>query len=291
MQQYSLLDLQTFVAVVETGSFNQAADRLNTSTASASRRVSSLEKALGIRLLNRTTRRLSLTEAGQQFYSDVQSVLGGLQEAEETLRRGDAVVSGNLRMAAPMSFGLQRVAPLVPEFLARHPEIDLHLQLEDRRTDLYAEGIDLALRIGELRDSSLVATRLCDIELIYCAAPEYLAQHGEPASPAQLKNHYCLHYSLINFKDEWGISRESVRCPLSANNGEALLEAALQGTGLAAPPRFIAEKALRDKRLIPILDDYTPPSTSLYAVRLSRQFTPLKVRLLIEYLQEKLGKT
>lgn len=291
MKQYSLADLQAFATVVETGNFNQAAERLQTSTASVSRRVSALENALGSRLLNRTTRQLHLTEAGEQYYVDLKQILAALQESEEKLQQGQVIIDGHLRIAAPMSFGMQRIAGLLPAFIQKYPKLQVHLQLEDRETDLYAEGIDLALRIGKLRDSSLIATRLCEIDVVCCASPTYLEQFGTPQEHNALHKHQLLHYSLINFKDEWGIGQELVHCPFSANNGEALLEAALQGLGLIRVPRFIVGKALSEQRLIEILPDYLPQKKGLYAVRLSRQFTPAKVGVFIEYLKERLNES
>jgi len=292
MKQYTLTDLHTFIAVIETGSFNQAAERLNTSTASVSRRISALEEAMNTRLLNRTTRTMRLTDAGQQYYGDVQNVLAGLQESEERLKAGNAVISGNLRMAAPMSFGIERISPLLPEFLKRYPNIHIDLVLEDRETDLYAEGIDIALRIGELKDSSLVATRLCPIDFVYCASPDYLKKQGEPKTFDDLKNHHCLHYSLTRSKHQWGISNElaQLKGQLTANNGKVLCDAAVQGTGVIMLPRFIVEKELKKKQLVTILNNITPEATYLYALRLSRQFTPAKVKVMIEYLNEKFSR-
>lgn len=293
MKQYTLADLYTFIAVVESGSFHQAAERMNTSTASVSRRISALEEAMDTRLLNRTTRTMRLTDAGQQYYGDVQNVLAGLQESEERLQAGNAVISGNLRIAAPMSFGIKRISPLIPEFLKRYPDIHIDLVLEDRETDLYAEGIDIALRIGELKDSSLIATRLCPIDFAYCASPDYLKKHGEPKSYDDLKNHHCLHYSLTRSKHQWGMSNDlaQLKGQLTANNGQVLCDAAVQGTGIVILPRFIVESALQRKQLKTILVDVTPPPTYLYALRLSRQFTPAKVKAMIDYLSEKFAES
>ena len=291
MKQYTLSDLRTFVAVVESGSFNQAAERLDTSAASVSRRIAALEAALGTRLINRTTRRLSLTEAGQQYHADVRDILEMVQEAEERMHAGDTETRGSLRVAAPMSFGIQAIAPLVPGFLRQYPGLQLDLQLEDRQTDLYAEGIDLALRIGKLADSGLVATRLCEVEFGYFAAPDYLQRCGEPARPEELSAHQCLHYSLVSRSNEWGIKDGSIRVggALSTNNGEVLLEAALQGLGIVALPGFIVRRALAEKRLKAILCDYAPAPLGLYAVHPSRRFVPAKVRVLIDYLRDALG--
>ena len=290
MKQYALIDLRTFVAVVESGSFRRAADRLDTSSASVSRRISGLEEALGVRLLNRTTRQLSLTDIGQQYYLDVHNVLDALQESEERLQEGGADIKGNLRLAAPMSFGIQAIAPLLPGFLVQHPGLRIDLQLEDQQTDLYAEGIDLALRIGRLADSSLIATRLCDIEFGYFASPDYLQQNGEPARLEELSGHQCLHYNLIDRAREWGVQNRSItlRGSLSTNNGEVLREAAIQGLGIVALPRFIVRDAIAGGHLKAILCDFMPKPTGLYAVHLSRSFTPAKVKLTIQYLRDNL---
>lgn len=292
MKEYTLADLHTFVAVVEAGSFHQAAERLNTSAASVSRRISALEQAMDTRLLNRTTRTMRLTDAGKQYYDDLQNVLTALQESEDKLKAGNAVISGSLRIAAPMSFGIERVSPLLPEFMTRYSDIHIDLMLEDRETDLYVEGIDIALRIGELRDSSLIATRLCPIDFVYCASPKYLAEHGEPQSYNDLKNHRCLHYSLTKTKRQWGISNEPAQFKgqLTANNGKVLSDAAIAGIGIVMLPRFIVEDALIRGKLKTLLSDYTPKPTYLYALRLSRQFTPAKVKAMIDYLSEKFAE-
>jgi DNA-binding transcriptional LysR family regulator len=292
MQEYDLVALKAFVAVVEAGSFNKAAEQLEASTAAVSRRVSGLEHALGVRLLNRTTRRIDLSEAGKQFYDDVLNIFHSLEEAEERIQTGRETVRGNLRVAAPLSFGIQRVAPVLPGFMKRYPELRVQLQLEDRFTDLVSDSIDVAIRIGTLKDSSLVATRIASISAVFCASPDYLSRHGEPRKPQELGGHDCLHYSLLSTREEWGFAEGQagkdieISGSLSANNGEVLKEAAVQGLGITLLPTFIAEDALQDGRLKEILRRYRPKPFGLYAVRPSRQFTPARVRLLIEYLKE-----
>jgi DNA-binding transcriptional LysR family regulator len=185
MQQYDLIALHSFIAVVDTGSFYQAAERLDASSAAISRRVSGLEGALGVRLLNRTTRKIELTEAGQHFYNDINNVLNSLNEAENRIQQGREVIKGTIRLAAPLSFGIHSLSPVLPAFMQRHPELKVQLQLDDRRTDLISENIDLALRIGHLKDSSLVATKIATIPRYFCASPNYLTTHGEPTKPEQ----------------------------------------------------------------------------------------------------------
>ncbi len=292
MQEYDLVALKAFVTVVEAGSFNRAAEQLEASTAAVSRRVSGLENALSVKLLNRTTRQLDLTEAGKQFYEDVLNIFHSLEEAEERIQTGRENIKGNLRVAAPLSFGIQRIAPILPGFMRRYPELRVQLQLEDRFSDLVSEGIDIAIRIGTLKDSSLIATRIASIPRVFCASPDYLSRRGEPQKPDDLTGHACLHYSLLSTREEWSFSEEhankeiEITGPLSTNNGEVLREAAIQGMGVTLLPTFIVEDVLKDGRLTEILRQYCPKPFGLYAVRQSRQFTPARIRLLIEYIRE-----
>lgn len=292
MQQYDMVALKAFVTVVEAGSFNRAADQLEASTAAVSRRISALESALGVKLLNRTTRQIDLTDAGRQFYPDIINIFESLEEAEEKIQTGRETIKGNLRIAAPVNFGIGRIAPILPIFMKRHPELRVHLQLDDSFTDLVAEGVDVAVRIGSLKDSTLVATRLASIPRVFCASPEYLTRHGEPERPEELSSHDCLHYSLLSTRENWGISMGDeardieISGPLSTNNGDVLKEAAIQGLGISMMPTFIVEDALKDGRLKEILSDFVPAPFGLYAMRPSRHFTPVRVRALIEYLKE-----
>lgn len=294
MQQYDLTDLRSYIAVVECESFVRAARQLDVSTAAISRRVSALEHALGTQLIVRTTRRLDVTEAGRCFYADAQAVFQLLEEAHDRAREGVESASGILRVATPLSFGIQKVAPVLPVFMRRHPGLEVQLLLEDRTTDLQAEAIDVAIRIGTLRDSSLVATPIGSVGRVFAAAPGYLAQRGIPKSLAELQGHACLHYSLLSMREEWGSlvgENVSLETPLSANNAEALAEAAAQGMGIVQLPHFALEAALADGRLVTILQGYEPPPFGLYAVRLSRHFTPARLRLFIDFLRESFGPT
>lgn len=292
MQQYDLIALRSFITVVEVGSFNKAAELLSASTAAVSRRVSALESALGIKLLNRTTRQIDLTEAGTQFYDDVVNIFHSLDEAEEKIQQGREIIRGSLRIAAPFSFALQRLSPALPEFMKQYPELKVQLQLDDRTTDLVAEGIDLAIRIGSLKDSTLVATKITDVSRVCCVSPSYIQQYGEPEIPGDLNNHNCLHYSLSSTKKEWHFAnisannRIEINGSLSTNNGEVLKEAAIQGLGITLLPRFIVSDALANGRLMPILTHYNPEPYGLFAMRISRKFTPNKIRVMIEYLKK-----
>lgn len=289
MEQYSLVDLRAFVAVVEAGSFRQAADRLDTSVPSVSRRVGRLEAAHGVKLLQRTTRKLSLTEAGERYYEDVKQILLSLNASEERLNdRGDTP-SGHLRIVTSYSFGAICLAPLLPEFLARYPAISVELSLDDGTTDLLSAGMDLALRIGRLGDSStLVAKKICDIDGLFCASPVYLSAHGEPQSPAELVQHNCLHYTPTSRKREWNLSDNATvpQGQFSCNNGQVLATVAAAGGGILSTPRFAVVEAIRQGTLKPILQKHKFVSLGLYSVRPSRNYMPVKVLAMIDFLRD-----
>ena len=291
MQQYDLVALRSFISVVDTGSFNQAAEMLEASTAAVSRRVSGLEAALNVRLLNRTTRRIELTEAGLQFYQDVVNIFQSLDEAQERIQTSSENIKGNLRISAPLSFGITSLTPILSGFMKLHPELKIHLQLEDHRTDFVAEGIDVGIRIGGLEDSTLVALPITTVPVIFCAAPSYLAEHDEPKIPEDLVKHNCLRYSLISPKLGW-VAQENgeersidVNGTLTSNNGNALKDAAVAGLGILKSPAFIVNDAIKKGQLVEILADYKSAPHGLYAIKLSRKFTSAKVTAFIDYLK------
>ncbi len=292
MQQYNLIALHSFMAVVEAGSFKNAAEKLDASTAAVSRRVSALENALGVKLLNRTTRQIDLTDAGKQFYDDLLDIFCSLDEAEERLQQDNKTVKGHLRIAAPLSFGTICLAPVLADFMKSYPALKIQLQLEDQLTDIVAEGIDIAIRIGTPQDSSLVAVRIASVARVFCASPAYLEQYGEPKTPTDLSSHNCLHYNHISIKEEWCYIKAGkmhqfvVSGTLSTNNGEVLRDAAIGGIGLTLLPTFIVAEALQSGSLKAILSEYCPKPYGLYAVRASRKFTPGRIKKLIDYLKE-----
>ena len=291
MQQYDLVALRSFISVVDTGSFNQAAELLNASTAAVSRRVSGLETALDVRLLNRTTRRVELTEAGQQFYQDVVNIFQSLDEAQERIQSRSQNLKGNLRISAPLSFGITSLNPILTGFMKLHPELKIHLQLEDHRTDFVAEGIDVGIRVGRLEDSSLIAIPITKVSAKVYASPDYLAKHGLPITPEDLLTHNCLRYSLINPKYGWifqenGVERNvEVSGTLTCNNGNALKEAAVEGVGIVLSPTFIIGDAEEKGQLVEILSEYKAESFGLYAIKLSRKFTSAKVNAFVDYVK------
>ena len=291
MQQYDLVALRSFVSVVDTGSFNQAAELLNASTAAISRRVSALEAALDVRLLNRTTRRIELTEAGQQFYQDVVNVFQSLDEAQERIQSRRQNLKGNLRVSAPLSFGITSLNPILSGFMKLHPELNIHLQLEDHRTDFVADGIDVGIRVGRLEDSSLVAIPITNVSGNFYAAPDYIAKYGEPQVPEDLIEHNCLRYSLTSPKFGWifqenGVERNiEVKGTLTCNNGNALKDAAISGIGIIQSPTFIVDDAVEKGQLVEILTQYKPEPFGLYAIKLSRKFTSAKVNAFIDHVK------
>lgn len=289
-------ELQTFVRIVEAGSLSGAAERLELAKSAVSRRLADLEARLGVQLLNRTTRRLNLTEAGRQYYRRCQRILADLAEAEQAVSREHAGLSGLLRIAAPLSFGIQHLAPALDAFLEAHPQLRLDLDLNDRTVNLMEEGVDLAIRIGRLADSSLIARRLAPARMVVCASPQYLARHGEPRHPEELGAHVGLSYSNIPEGLLWQFSGPdgvplNVRVPyrMRANNGDVLLRAAIDGLGILESPSFICHEAIARGELSLILADYPVREESVYAVYPAQRHLPQRVRALIDFLAERFG--
>ncbi|MEJ2693504.1 MAG: LysR family transcriptional regulator [Candidatus Thiodiazotropha sp.] len=288
--------LKCFVAVVEASQFSAAAERLGVAKSVVSRRVSELEEHLGARLLQRTTRRLSLTEAGREFYPRALQLLEDLAEAEQSVSSGQQALSGRIRFAVPLTFGLRHMGPLLNRFMQEHPGVVLDLDMDDGHVDLIQQGVDLALRIGRLEDSSLIALPLAPVRTLLVASPEYLAREGTPTTPQELQAHSGLCYSnlpepqKIRLTDKSG--REfTVNIPLRlmANNGDFLLGATAAGLGISFMPSFISYQAIHDGQLVPILRDYRLPLATAYVVYPSRRFVPLRVRALADYLQQQFG--
>lgn len=285
-----------FARVVEAESFTGAARDLGISKSSVSKQVSRLEDRLGVRLLNRTTRRLSLTEAGTAFLEGCQRVVAEAEAAEQAVARLAAGPRGVLRVNAPMSFGVRHLGPCLPEFLRRCPELAIDLTLNDRRVDLIEEGFDLAVRIGALEDSSLVARRLAPSHRVVAAAPSYLAAHGQPDSPGDLTGHSCLRYTYQSAGAEWrfrgpgGLRRVKVSGPLGANNGDVLHTALLDGLGIGFLPTFFVGPDLRAGRLRRLLPEWRDAQdAAIHAVYPANRNLSPKVRVFIDYLAERFG--
>jgi len=284
--------MQAFVAVAEAGSFSAAAARLGIARALVSKRIAGLEQTLGARLLNRTTRRVSLTGPGHEFLARSQRILAEYEVAASTLSSLHAEPTGRLKLSAPMSFGTAHLAPLVPAFMREHPRLVLELVLNDRYVDLVEEGFDLCVRIGSLADSSLVARRLATVRLVLCASPDYLRRRGTPGSAADLARHRGLLYSHANAGSggRWQLSGPDgalavdVPAALSANNGDVLMQAAIAGEGITLGPSFIVGNALRSGALVEVLGHLAPRPLGLYAIWPANRLLPVKVRLFVDFL-------
>lgn len=288
-----LTDLAVFVQVVETGSFTTTADRLGISRSVVSKYISRLEDRLGVRLLHRTTRRLSLTEAGQAFFARSQRGLAEIEAAVEEVSQLQAAPRGKLRLNTPMSFGILHIAPALPGFLERYPDVTVDMRLDDQQVDLVAQGFDLAIRIAELPDSSLVASRLAPCRHVVCASPAYLAKHGTPRTPADLRDHNVLTYRYHDSPSEWRFlgpegryTTVTVSGSLELNNSLAIRAAALRGAGIALTPTFIVGEDLRAGSLQRLLPDYRAREISVYAVYPERRHLSPKVRAFVEYMKQ-----
>ncbi|MBB3394041.1 LysR family transcriptional regulator [Rhizobium sp. BK060] len=289
----NLGDLEIFAKVVLMGSMSLAGRALGFSPAVVSKRIKRLEDRLGTRLLQRTTRQISLTEAGQGFYDRVLGILAGIEEAEYYISGRSAQMQGTLKVTAPTSFGRTHVAPHLKSFMDMHPGLAIHLVLSDEFTDIVGEGFDLAIRIAELTDSSLVARRLAPVRRLLCASPDYLAANGTPQTLEDLKQHRCL---PAHNNDAWRL--EGPEGPLSlrpegmlvTNSSEVVREAVISGLGIALRSTWDIGRELKDGRLVHILPAYEGSRyVALSAVYPSRQFLPAKVRLFIDYLAEIYG--
>lgn len=289
-----LTGMAVFAKVVEQQGFSAAARALGMSKSAVSKQVAALEDRLGARLLNRTTRRLSLTDAGTAFYERCARVLAEAEEAERAVGSLQAEPRGLLKINAPMSFGVLHLAPAIPEFMERHPAVTVDITLNDRIVDLIDEGYDLAVRIARLPDSSLVARRLAPGTRVFCASPDYLERHGTPSHPRDLAEHNCMIYSYMPL-EEWryrgpdGEGSVRVRGSLRANNGEVLRAALLAGLGIAPMPTFIVGPDLRTGRLRTVLDAYRDDASSVYAVYPHARYLSAKVRLFVDFLRQRFG--
>jgi DNA-binding transcriptional LysR family regulator len=288
--------LESFVAVVESGQFGIAAERLGIGKSVISRRVSELEEHLGALLLQRTTRKLSLTDAGREFYPRAVQVLEDLDDAEQSVSRSQQELSGRIRLIAPLSFGLLHLSAALNRFNNQHPRVILDIDLNDSEVDLVQEGADLALRIGPLENSTMVARPLAPIHFVVCASPDYLERMGIPTTPQQLVSHNGLCYRNIPDPQKWHFLDNSgrshtIRIPLrmQANNGQILLDAATSGQGICLSPTFLAYQAILDGHLIPILTDFPIPPVTAYAIYPNRRFIPQRVRTLADFLHEQFG--
>lgn len=286
--------MMTFVKVVEAGSLSAAARELNLSRASVSRMIDSLEEHLRIRLLVRTTRHLAPTDDGRTYYEQAKRILAAVDEAEDALSARRAAPSGRLTLASPVYFGRLYVAPLLPDFLARYPEVTIDLLLVDRVVNQVEEGVDIAIRMGPLEDSSLIIRNIGQARRIVCAAPAYLQRRGEPKEPQDLEHHDCLVNTwadgtgLWHFHSAQGELHIPVKGRLCTNSFDSTLLAALAGVGVVTAPFWAVHEHLVAGRLVQVLEEFEMPDRPIYAVFPHLRLLSTKVRVFLDYLAERL---
>ena len=285
-------ELESFVAVVDYDGFGNAADKLGVAKSMVSRRVSDLEHRLGVQLLLRTTRRQSLTDAGRDFYQRATQLLDDLNEAEQYVADSQCRLSGRIRLALPLGFGVSLLARPIADFISSHPDIDIDIDLNDRQVDLIEENIDLAIRVADLDDSTLIARRLASVHFAVCASPDYLERHGEPRHPRELAAHQVLVYSNVPPGLQWSYEsggkhiKPRVNYRLSANNGAFLAAIACQGEAIVNGPLALLEGHIERGELRPILREFQRPPTGMYAVYPPGRLVSRRVRALSDRLYD-----
>lgn len=289
-------EMQTFVKVVESGGITAAADRMNTVKSAVSRRLSELEARLGIQLLTRSTRRMSLTESGQRYYEQCVRILADIDDVEAAITSESAALKGRLRITAPVTFGVLHLASAISDFVNQHPNLQLEVELNDRQVDLVDEGFDLAVRIADLGDSNLIARHLTPVRMAVCASPDYLRTQGTPCTPTELAEHTFLHYSnrpdsSWRYRDARG-KESSLRLKpgLVANNGSLLRELAIAGHGIVIAPTFIVYRALESGQLVALLEDCQWPRLNAFAVYPPTRHLSPRVRVFIDFLAQRYGE-
>ncbi len=292
MESYNAIPI--FVAVAENGSFSGAANKLELSKSAVSKRITTLENKLQVRLIHRTTRKLSLTEAGEHFYQHAKQVMQAAQNAEDAISQLQGEPCGKLKIQAPMSFGVLHIAPLIALFLKRYPEIEVDLVLDDKELDIVQNGFDISIRAGELKDSSLIARSLAPLRSVICMSTEYQAV-SKLQQLEDLSKENCILYSYAKEASHWQFLKDGKQQQIKiigsyrVNNSEALQSALKTGVGIGRLPTFVAAKALQEGSLISLFNEYEMPVKRLFAVYPERQFVPLKVRVFIDFAIEFFG--
>jgi DNA-binding transcriptional LysR family regulator len=283
--------MAVFVKVVDASSFAAAARHFAMSPAMVSKHIQTLEERLGVRLLNRTTRRVSATEVGQDYYERCLRILADIDDAERAAGDLQTAPRGLLRVTAPVSFGIRHLAPAVADYLLAYPDVSIDLSLDDPYVDLVEERFDLAIRVGQLADSSLMARKLCGVAMVVCASPAYLAAHGTPRAPSDLGGHHCLVYTYSTHQSTWRFfdrsgTEHAVRISgrFLANNGDALRALALNNVGVIFAPDFLVDEDVRAGRLVPLLQDYTTTETPVHAVFPHSRYLSAKTRTFIDFI-------
>jgi len=289
-------DMRIFVRIVEAGGVGKAADQLGMAKSGVSRSLAALETRLGVQLINRTTRRISVTGPGREYYQSAVRIIGDMAELEALTSNTETSLQGQLRLAAPLSFGLCHLSAAIDDFVREHPGVSFNIDFSDRLVDLLERGMDLAIRITALKDSSLKARRICPVRLKLCASPAYLETHGAPESPEDLRRHEMLGYNIgsgtaLKLLDTQGkelVIQTSSR--MVANNGDFLHDMALAGHGIVVLPTFIAWKSLASGRLVPILDAWTPAPLNAWAVYPQTRYLSQRARAFIDFLVRRFGE-
>ncbi len=289
-------EMQTFVRIVDAGSITRAAEQMDTVKSAVSRRLTELEKRLGVTLLTRTTRSQALTESGKVYYEQSMRIIDDLAEIEAGIKNEHCALAGKIKIAAPLSFGLRHLAPALRQFSEEHPQIHFDVDFNDRKIDLIEEGFDIAIRIANLSDSTLIARKITTIKPVVCASPSYLQKYGEPKTPQDLmQGHVRLRYNLIpeawSFIDENGKDLSlKFKTAISANNGDYLCEEAIAGRGILNSPDFICYQAIRSGELVSILQDYVKDrKLNAYAVYPQTRHLSKRVRRLVDFFADYFG--
>jgi DNA-binding transcriptional LysR family regulator len=282
--------MSVFVRVVERGSFSAVARELGTTQPTISKQISALEQRLGGRLIARSTRQLSLTDEGQRYYQQCRDILAAIDNAEHSFQTGREAVAGPLRVASSVSFGRLQLAPRLRGFLQVHPQVSVDLQLSDQNVDLLSEGVDVAIRIGELKDSNLIARQIGLTRRLTVASPAYLAQHPGPQTPEELAQHNCLMFTLLKQFDTWsfddGRYSVQVRGNVHSNNSEAIREMVLSGLGISLSPSWLYREDIDTGQVVQILPNHTPSSLPIYAVFPANRRQSARVRAFVDFLAE-----
>jgi DNA-binding transcriptional LysR family regulator len=291
-----MLSMEVFVAIVDLGSFTAAANLFKITPAMVSKHISSLEKRLGSTLLARTTRRQNLTEIGQKYYENCKRILAHIADAEAGAEAMGNTPKGNLRVNASMWFGSLTLAPIVCDYLRQYPDVNIELSLTDRYVDIVDEGFDVAIRIGELQDSSLVARKLSKFEVAICASPDYLAQAGVPRKPEDLAHHQCLGFTNWQNQGGWKLMQKplgskALQVPrFSSDNGQALRTAATKGIGIIMMPKELLREDIEAGRLVELMKPHVPPARPIHAVYPKERQQAPKLTAFVEFLVERLHK-
>ncbi|MBV6825490.1 LysR family transcriptional regulator [Pseudomonas sp. PD9R] len=283
-----------FVRVVERGSFSAVAREMQTSQPTISKVLQALETELGGKLITRSTRKLSLTDEGQRYYSECRHILAAVDAAEHSFQSGREIIAGPLRVGSSVSFGRLQIAPRLPEFLKRHPEVQIDLQLSDQNLDLVTEGLDVTFRIGELNDSGLIARHVGTTHRVTVATPDYLALHGQPQTPEELSEHNCLLFNLLSSQNLWAYQRDTQRHEVrikgnaQSNSSEAIRELVLGGLGIALSPVWLFSEDLKAGRVKVILQEYEAQSLPMHALSPANRRQSARVKAFVDYMSQAL---